>query len=174
MSQSIDVHFSSKSNCWQTPPWLFRLLDDEFHFDLDAAASDANHLCPIYYTAEMDALKQEWGKDAKSAYCNPPYGRLIAGFVKKAHEQTLKHPSLTVTLLIPARTDTKWWHNHCAKGEVRFQKGRFKFVNPALPSFREDGQFKLPPAPFPSAIVIFGAQAQAGKTSYVQYREPTS
>jgi phage N-6-adenine-methyltransferase len=170
--KDLSVHFSSRSNDWQTPPWLFSLLNEEFYFDLDAAASDANHLCPRYYTEQQDALVQEWGKDAKSVWTNPPYGRIIPRFVKHAHEQTLKYPLLTVTMLIPARTDTKWWHNHCAKGEVRFIKGRLKFINPALPSFRADGDFKMSPAPFPSAIVIFGAEAVAGKTSYVEYREP--
>lgn len=72
-------------------------------------------------------------------------------------------------MLIPARVDTKWWVNYCAKGEVRFIKGRLKFVNPAFPSYREDGNFKLSPAPFPSAIVIFGAGVEAA-TKYVEYK----
>jgi phage N-6-adenine-methyltransferase len=124
-----------------------------------------------YYTAEMDALKQQWGNDGKSAFLNPPYGRLIGRFVKKAYEQAEAYPLFTVTMLIPARTDTKWWHAYCAKGEVRFVKGRLKFINPALPSYRADGQFKMSPAPFPSAIVVFGAEARMGTTTYVELHE---
>ena len=175
MPPSIDVHFSSKSNDWRTPPWLFKQLDEEFHFDLDSAADKDSALCPRYYTAEQDALKQDWGKDGKTHFCNPPYGRLIGKFVAKAYEETLKDNSLTVVLLIPARTDTRWWHAYCAMGEVRFIKGRLKFVNTSFPSYRADGDFKLSPAPFPSAIVVLGAKAEAqgGYTSYVAYKEPS-
>lgn len=174
MAQSIDVHFSSKSNDWRTPPWLFKQLDAEFHFDLDAAADKESALCVGYYDEQMDALKQDWGKDANTAFCNPPYGRLIGKFVAKAYQETLKDNDLTVVLLIPARTDTKWWHAYCAAGEVRFIKGRLKFVNTSFPSYRADGNFKLSPAPFPSAIVVLGkkAKSQGGSTSYVTYKEP--
>jgi len=167
---TIDVHFSSASNEWRTPGWLYQQLHREFDFQLDAAADQTNALCPRYYTAEMDALKQEWGVDADRVWTNPPYGRLIGKFVQKAYEQTLKHPNLTVCLLVPARPDTKWWHACCAHGEVRFLKGRLKFTNAALPSFRADGDFKVSPAPFPSAIVILGKLAKPG-TSYVHYHE---
>ena len=71
-------------------------------------------------------------------------------------------------MLIPARTDTKWWYSYCSKAEVRFIKGRLKFENPTFPSWRSDGDFKLSPAPFPSAIVIFG---RATFTEYVVYKE---
>jgi phage N-6-adenine-methyltransferase len=172
MTQSIDVHFSSKSNDWRTPPWLFDQLDIEFGgFHLDAAADNDNALCQHYYTEEMDALKQDWGKDGETVFCNPPYGRMIGHFVAKAHAETVKSSWLTVVLLIPARTDTKWWHAHCAMGEVRFVKGRLKFVNTSFPSYRADGDFKLSPAPFPSAIVVFGAKAKMGTTQYVVYKE---
>lgn len=175
MSQLIDVHFSSKSNDWRTPPWLFKQLDAEFGgFDLDAAADKESALCARHYTEEMDALKQEWGLDGKACFLNPPYGRWIGKFVHKAHCETEKYPNLTVVMLIPARTDTRWWHAHCALGEVRFLRGRLKFINPSLPSYREDGQFKVSPAPFPSAIVVFGAKAKAGTTRYVAYKEPVS
>ncbi len=170
MSQSIDVHFSSKSNDWRSPPWLFNQLSAEFGgFDLDAAADKDSALCPRYYTEEMDALKQEWGKDGETVFCNPPYGRMIGHFVAKAHAETLKCNTLTVVLLIPARTDTKWWHAHCAAGEVRFIKGRVKFGLASL----ETGQVTYSaPAPFPSAIVVFGAKAKMGTTQYVVYKEP--
>jgi len=172
MASDQSVHFSSKSNEWRTPKWLFNQLNAEFSFDLDAAADKDNALCARFYTAADDALKQNWAKDAKSIWLNPPYGRLIGRFVTKAFEETTADPSLTVVMLIPARTDTKWWHACCAHGEMRMLKGRLKFENAALPSWREDRQFKLSPAPFPSAVVIFGARAKAGQTSYVVYREP--
>lgn len=166
----LSVHFSSASNEWQTPRWLFDRLNAEFAFDLDAAASDANHLCERYYTAAQDALKQEWGKDGTMVFCNPPYGRLGPRFIAYAYEQTVKYPHLTVVFLVPARPDTKVWHQCCARGEVRFMRGRIGFINPALPSYKADGDFKVSPAPFPSAIVVFGAKAKAGVTSYVDYR----
>lgn len=161
-----EVHFSSKSNEWHTPDWLYKQLDDEFHFDLDAASTDENAKCPKHFTEKDDALGQDWAAAGKTVWLNPPYGRLIGKFVKKAYEESLK--GLIVVLLIPARPDTKWWHAYCAKGEVRFVKGRLKFVNPTFPTYREDGNFKLSPAPFPSAIVVFG---RGCGTSYVEYKE---
>ncbi len=169
----MKVHYSSASNEWQTPRWLFDRLNAEFQFDLDCAATTANALCVKHYTAEMDALKQDWSKDSQSAgWLNPPYGRLIGKFVPYAYEQTLRAPELTVVMLIPARVDTKWWHSSCAHGEVRFIKGRIGFINTTLPSYRADGDFKVSPAPFPSAIVVFGKKARAGTTSYVEYKAP--
>lgn len=160
-----DVHFSSKSNEWHTPDWLFKQLDAEFQFDLDAAATAENKKCSLCFTQEDNALDQDWSRVANSVFCNPPYGRLIGKFVQKAYEESLK--GIRVVLLIPARPDTKWWHAYCAKGEVRFIKGRLKFVNPTFPSYRKDGQFEISPAPFPSAIVVFGCGA---RTCYVEYK----
>lgn len=167
-----EVHFSSASNDWQTPDWLYQLLHREFQFELDAAATPQNAKCVRYYTAEMDALKQEWGRDANTIYVNPPYGKLVGVFCKKAREQTLKYPNLTVVMLIAARPDTRWWHENCAPGEVRFLKGRLKFVNPSLPSYKVEGGFKMSPAPFPSAVVVLGKKARVGVTLYVSYKEP--
>ena len=112
-----------------------------------------NHL-----TQEDDALGQNWTRWGKTIFVNPPYGRLIGRFVKKAYEESLK--GATVVMLIPARVDTKWWHEYCAQGEVRFIKGRLKFINPSVA--RSD------PAPFPSAIVILG---RGTSTSYVVYKQ---
>jgi phage N-6-adenine-methyltransferase len=148
-----NIHFSSQSNEWQTPIDLFQKLDQEFNFDFDTAASDTNHLCKKFFTMENSALDKNWADYGKVFWCNCPYGREIGKFVKKSYEQSLL--GVTVVLLIPARVDTKWFYNYCSKGEVRFLKGRIKFVNPTFPSFREDGDFKLSPAPFPSAVVVF-------------------
>jgi phage N-6-adenine-methyltransferase len=170
----MDVHFSSNSNEWQTPRWLFDRLNTEFGFDLDCAATAENALCPRFYTAEQDALKQDWGKDGTTGFLNPPYGKLIGRFVPYAFSQTERAAHLTVVMLIPARVDTKWWHAACPFGEVRFLKGRIGFVNPTLPSYRADGVFKVSPAPFPSAIVILGAKARRGHTEYVSYKPSQS
>jgi len=148
-----DIHFSSKSNYWQTPPELFNKLNEEFNFEIDAAAGLNNRLCSNYFSEENSALNKNWIDYGKSFWLNPPYGRALGKFIKKAYEESFK--GVTVVLLVPARPDTKAWHNYCAKGEVRFIKGRLKFVNPTFPSYKENGDFKLSPAPFPSAIVIF-------------------
>ena len=117
---------------WKTPRAVYQTLDAEFGFDHDP--------CPPNY--EVDGLSSEWGG---SNYVNPPYGRTVTGlWVKKAYEESQK--GKTVVLLIPSRTDTRWWHDYCMKAtEIRFIKGRLKF----------DDQPN--PAPFPSAIVIFRA-----------------
>ena len=162
--------FSTGQGEWGTPQYLFDHLHSIYRFTIDLAATAENAKLQRFYTKEQDSLAQDW--TGERGFLNPPYGRLIGKFVAKAHAETLKCSTLTVVLLIPARTDTKWWHAHCALGEVRFIKGRLKFENPALPSWRADGNFKLSPAPFPSAIVVFGAKARTGTTSYVVYKEP--
>lgn len=165
--RKTDVHFSSASNEWQTPRWLFDQLNAEFGFELDAAATAENALCPRYYTAEMDALKQDWsdGGVVKTVWTNPPYGKVGPLFIRHAHQQTVLHPELTVVMLVPARPDTKVWHECCAAGEVRFLKGRLSFVDPIAAA-------KKSPAPFPSAILVLGARARAATTLYVEYKEP--
>ncbi|MGD7664880.1 DNA N-6-adenine-methyltransferase [Brevibacillus laterosporus] len=83
---------------------------------------------------------------AKVCWMNPPYGKEIGKWVKKAFEEASK--GATVVCLLPARTDTKWWHEYCMKGEIRLVKGRLKFGD------------SNNSAPFPSAVIIFGEQAQ--------------
>lgn len=130
--------FSSKTPEWATPQKFFDALDAEFRFTLDAAASAENHKCARYFTKEDDALKQEW---TGMVWLNPPYGRGIGAWVKKAYESALG--GALVVCLLPARTDTSWFWDYCFKGEVRFIRGRLKFG---------DGKNS---APFPSAVVIF-------------------
>jgi site-specific DNA-methyltransferase (adenine-specific) len=144
-----DVHFKSQSNEWATPPELFNALDGEFSFTLDPASTHENAKCAKHYTAAEDGLAQSW--DGETVFCNPPYGREIGKWVKKASEA-----KATVVMLLPSRTDTKYFHEYILwKTEIRFLRGRFRFVNKLLPSYREDGNFKVSPAPFPSMIVIF-------------------
>ena len=132
------VHFSSKSDEWSTPQDLFDDLDAVFHFDLDACASRENAKCRRFFTRKDDALAQEW---KGVVWMNPPYGRQIGHFVKKAHDSSLN--GATVVCLLPARTDTRWWHDYVIHGHVIFLRGRLKF---------EGGPYS---APFPSAVVIF-------------------
>jgi site-specific DNA-methyltransferase (adenine-specific) len=146
-----DVHFSSLSNEWQTPSFLFKALDKEFKFKLDAASTKDNALCSNFFTKEDNALEKDW-HEYETIWCNPPYGRDIGRFIKKAYMESQK--GCTVVLLIPARVDTRWWHDYCSKCEVRFIKGRLKFINKSFPSYKADGDFKVSPAPFPSAIVV--------------------
>ncbi|WP_239257315.1 phage N-6-adenine-methyltransferase [Listeria ilorinensis] len=142
--KSKNIHFSSDSNEWETPQELFDQLNKEFHFQTDVAASKKNHKCRNYFTQKNSALKHRW---AGNCFCNPPYGRELSKFVRKAYEESQKAHSGTIVLLIPARTDTKIWHD-CIfdKAEIRFLKGRIKF--------NIDGT-KKDNAPFPSAIVIY-------------------
>ena len=161
------VHFSSKSNEWETPRYVFDFLNKQFNFELDAAATESNKLCDNFYTQKDNSLLQNWSKH-KSIYCNPPYGRLISKFIKKGYEAN--QLGSLVVFLIPARVDTKWWHDYCSKGEVWFIKGRLKFINKAFPSYREDGNYKISSAPFPSAIVIFRA-GNIPATKYIELKK---
>lgn len=148
-----EVHFSSVSDEWQTPQEIFDKFNVKYSFQLDAASTKENALCKMFYTQEDNALNQDWAK-YKSVWLNPPYGRKIGKFIKKAYEESVK--GSVVVCLIPSRTDTKWWYDYVTHAaEIIFVTGRIKFVNKTLPSYREDGNFKMSPAPFPSAIIIF-------------------
>jgi phage N-6-adenine-methyltransferase len=133
------VHFSSASDEWSTPQDFFDKCNAEFGpFDLDACAGPDNHKCPQYYSREQDGLNQFWrGK----VWMNPPYGRTIGDWIRKAYASS--EAGALVVCLVPARTDTAWWHDYAIRGEVRFIRGRLKF-----------GGHKNS-APFPSALVIF-------------------
>lgn len=132
--------FSSKTDDWATPINFFRKLDEEFGFDLDVCASIANAKASRYFTREDDGLSRKW---SGCAWMNPPYGREIGRWIRKAFESVESGDAQVVVCLVPARTDTAWWHDYCQRGEVRFVRGRLKF-----------GDSKNS-APFPSAVVIF-------------------
>ena len=135
------VLFSSETDQWATPGKLFDKLNKEFGFDLDPCADENNHKCPKYFTKEVDGLTQNWG--GHTVFCNPPYGREIGSWVQKSYEESLKE-NTKVVMLIPSRTDTKWFHEYVLPhGEIRFIRGRLKF-----------GESKNN-APFPSMVVIF-------------------
>lgn len=133
------VMFSSKTDLWETPQYLFDKLDSEFYFDVDVCALPDNAKCKKYYTPEQDGLSQPW---TGVCWCNPPYGREIGKWVEKAYNSA-KDGALVV-MLLPARVDTRWFHDYIYnKAEVRFIRGRLKF-----------GKLKNN-APFPSMIVVF-------------------
>lgn len=137
--------FTNNSNEWETPEDFFRELDSEFHFTLDPAATDKNTKCEYYYTKEENGLLQSW-KD-ETVFCNPPYGKELKHWVRKCYEEHIKH-NITVVMLIPARTDTSYFHEFIyGKSEIRFLKGRLKFVTP---SGCGGGT-----APFPSMVVVY-------------------
>lgn len=142
ISQINSGLYSSATDDWGTPQALFDELNDEFSFTLDACASAHNFKVNIYFNEKIDALAQRW---TGTVWMNPPYGRTIGKWMKKAFEESQK--GATIVCLVPARTDTIWWHDYAIKGEVRFLKGRLKFEQP--------GFAKNSSAPFPSAIVIF-------------------
>ena len=112
---------------WETPRELFDRLDSFWHFDLDAAASDTNHLCADYYTKETDGLAHSWA--GRRVWCNPPYGKQIADWARKAYEETRDGQTLVV-MLVPARTDTRWYHDYIQghAAEVKFIRGRLKYT----------------------------------------------
>ena len=162
---NLEVHFTNKSNEWETPRSLFKELDDEFNFTIDVCATKENAKCLRFYTKQINGLAQSWGNEV--AFMNPPYGREIGVWVEKAYRESLI--GAVVVCLIPARTDTRYWHDYIfPNAEVRFLKGRVKFLNNGeeveyveqLGLFGEeesevvtsDGDM---PAPFPSAVVIF-------------------
>lgn len=145
---------SSVEMDWCTPDDFFQELHKEFDFSLDAAATDKTAKCPIYYTPETDGLAQDW--QGHTVFCNPPYGRQIAAWVKKGYEEAQK-PRTTVVMLIPARTDTRYFHDHIYRqAEIRFLRGRLKFTRP--------GGDERWSAPFPSMVVVWRSPEQEEST----------
>ena len=145
--------FTSRTDEWSTPQWLFDQLDKIYHFGLDVCALPENAKCENYFTPEDDGLSKEW---TGTCWMNPPYGRAIGKWVKKAYESAAS--GSTVVCLLPARTDTSWWHDYCMNGDITFIRGRLKF-----------GESKNS-APFPSAIVVFGGRSPCAESkTYKQY-----
>ena len=134
----------SKTDDWATPQYLFDEWDAKYGFDLDAAASQSNHKCENWFgldhpeLSRRDGLAQEW--TAKAVWVNPPYGRVLNEWVGHASKQ-----SNPVVMLLPARTDTRWFHSYCLNQRITFIKGRVKFGGSSFG------------APFPSMIVEFHA-----------------
>ena len=139
---NTDLMFSSASDQWATPQQFFDDWAKLFPFTLDVCADAGNAKCEHYFDREADGLRQDWAPHV--CWVNPPYGREIGRWVKKAFEESQK--GATVVCLLPARTDTAWWHDYVIEhAEVAFIRGRLKFGT-ATNS-----------APFPSAVAVFYA-----------------
>lgn len=133
--------FSHKRDNWPTPDDFFQKLNDEFHFTLDPCADSENHKCEKYFDIEHDGLKQSWR--GERVFCNPPYGKQIGTWCKKAYEEVRNNGCQIVVMLVHARTDTRWFHDWVyGKAELRFVKGRLHF----------GGKDR---APFPSLVAIY-------------------
>lgn len=140
--------FSSKTDKWATPQAFFDELNREFAFDLDVCALPENAKTARYYTPDEDGLTQPW---EGVVWCNPPYGRQIGRWVERA--SLAGASGTTVVMLLPARTDTKWFHEYIyGKAEIRFVRGRLRFGGAENP------------APFPSMVVVFRGEDKYGET----------
>jgi phage N-6-adenine-methyltransferase len=144
-----NTYKTSNDDTWSTPKDFYDNLAKEFNFVLDAAALASSTLVPDNWygldhadKARQDAFNCCWSLDSAHGvvWLNPPYGRTIGQWLKKANDEAKQ--GATVVCLVPARTDTNWWHSYCIKHEVRFIKGRLKF-----------GKQKNC-APFPSALIV--------------------
>jgi len=145
MSFDREVLFSHESSEWRTPVKLYDSLDLEFNFELDAAASEENHLCFAWFSKEQDGLTKVWHTYGNT-FVNPPYGKEIKFWVEKAWKESQK--GINVVMVLPARTDTIWFHEFIyGRAEIRFLRGRLKFLDP-------NGQ-ELSSAPFPSMVAVF-------------------
>lgn len=133
--------FSSATPEWETPQDFFDALNAEFHFTLDPCSTDGNAKCVKHYTKEQDGLAQDW--TGETVFCNPPYGREMPRWIRKCYEHMTSGGG-TAVMLIPARTDTKAFHEYIyGKAEIRFVRGRLKFGN------------SNNSAPFPSMVVVY-------------------
>ena len=137
------VHFSSEKETWETPQDFFDKQNALHGFTLDVCAQHHSAKCPTYYTVEDDAFVKPWDG---VIWMNPPYGRGIIRWMKRAYEASLD--GAKVVCLVPARTDTAWWWEYAMKGQIEFIRGRLKF-----------GGAKTG-APFPSALVVFNPPKQ--------------
>lgn len=133
------MHFSSKTPEWSTPRWFYKGVDAEFGFTLDPCSTHENCFCPRHFTIAEDGLKQDWTNDI--VFMNPPYGREIGRWVKKAYESA--KCGATVVCLLPPRADTRWFHRYVMSAERRFLRGRLKFGD------------SRNAAPFPSMVAVF-------------------
>ncbi len=160
--------FSSNRQDWATPKEIFKQLDKEFHFTLDPCCTEKTAKCKKFFTPKEDGLKQSW--EGERCFVNPPFGREQAAWIKKGYKESRK-PNTLVVFLIPARTDTRHFHQYLyGKAELRFIKGRIKFINPESKTPKE----KWTAAPFPSMVAILGRKQQDAKLHIKAFLEDTS
>jgi len=137
-----DGRWHNRGSDWATPLELYKKLDDEFHFTLDPCASDWNAKCSNYFSVEEDGLNRDWGQ--RTVFMNPPYGKALNDWVAKAYESACK--GAIVVCLVPSATDTSWWHDYALRGEIRYLRGRPRFLT-------KEGTWQQTFSP--SVIVIF-------------------
>ena len=150
MANFDNNRFASNNQEYATPWNLFNKLNEEFNFTLDVCAHEGNHKCERYYNEQQNSLIQDWGGEV--CWMNPPY-KTMKEWVKKAYEESRKD-NTTVVCLIPARTNTKWWHQYCMKGEIRFIEGRPKFEG------------CIHGLPQPLALIIFNKDIHGNYSSF--------
>lgn len=156
MKSDLSMHFSQDSDEWATPAWLFQLLDREFKFEVDVCATVESAKCRRFFSIAEDGLKRRW---QGTCFMNPPYSEY--GFwIEKALRSSRE--DATVVCLIPARTDTSYWHDFVTKAkEIRFLRGRL--------SFNDFGT-----APFPSAVVVFSPSEDGEGGPVVRFVDPAA
>lgn len=132
---------------WETPPEVFQPLHQEFSFTLDPCATDRNAKCSRYFTEAIDGLSQDWGRER--VFMNPPYGREIYAWTRKAREAARR--GAVVVGLLPASTDLAWWHEDVAghASDIRWIRGRVRFIT--------DGPYRASGF-FPSVVVVWGSK----------------
>ena len=133
-----EVMFSQQTDVWGAPQWLFDALDKEFGFTLDPCSDGTNAKCKRFFSIHDNGLLKDWGTE--TVFMNPPYSQ-CEEWMRKAYGAAQE--GATVVCLVPARTDTEWWHRYAMKGEIRLLKGRLKFGEATSG------------APFPSAVIVF-------------------
>ncbi len=149
-----------------TPQWLFDVLDAEFHFTWDVCADANNHKCPGYWTEEDNAFRQDWTSVGNALFCNPPYGQELPKWLRRGKCTSGKYVNgryITVVYIVPANTDTKWFHEICNwASQIRLLKGRVKFL-------LEDGTED--PRPMGgTAVVIFGPPYCSNPQGRIDYK----
>lgn len=155
---------SSRKQNWATPKDFFDKLDSIFKFKLDPCASDETAKCETYMTKEIDGLKQDWSRFG-NAFVNPPFGRELPKWMCKCMEESSK--GITVVMLIPARTDTQYWHDMAFAHAscICFIRGRLTFELPESKTPKEEWVA----APFPNALVVFGRCSVEQRESLIQF-----
>ena len=151
MSLSYKAIMTSDKQDWETPQELFDNLNNEFDFELDAFASDKNAKCKHFFTEQDDALQQDW-TEYKSIFINPPYTSKVQDEVlKKINDTISSNWRGVIVLLIPARTDTKRWHDYIFNkaDDIRFIKGRLRFEIDGVPRGSST---------FPSAVIVYDSR----------------
>lgn len=148
----MDVHYSSLRDDWETPQSLFDRLHAQCEFTLDVCATDANAKLPKYFTKSDDGLSKSW--QGHTFWMNPPYGRGISDWVKKALLESIEGGCRGVAL-IHARTDTRWFHDWVYnRVRLEFIRGRLRFELGGNPI--RDSRGNAMSAPFPSLLCYYG------------------